>query len=1094
MPLDLNRTRHHLKRFDFRALFIDEMGWDRLAQTLDVLIEENRFQLHAVAQKRGLVAFVCDPLADGRIPEYATRRKIETQVAKSVHEHIIVYVDHNNTAQVWQWVRREPGKPSACRERAYHAGQTGDPLIERLQAIAFSLDEEESLTIIDVTGRVRAAFDVERITRRFYDRFKAEHSAFLKFIKGIPDEEMQRWYASVMINRLMFIYFIQKKGFLNNNQNYLRSKLAETKKRGKNLFYSEFLCVLFFKGFAEKARSSETKHLLGDVPYLNGGLFLRHQIEELHGNKIDLADAAFEKLFDFFDAYQWHLDERPLRDDREINPDVLGYIFEKYINQKQMGAYYTREDITEYISKNTIIPFLFDKARHKCKIAFEGEASVWRFLQTDPDRYIYDSVKKGINLELPPDIAAGLDNFSKRTEWNKPAPAIYALPTEIWREVVDRRRRYKEVRTKIASGEVRDINELITYNLDIRQFAEDVITNSEGPELLRAFWRAIVGRIPEKSNERFENGISVLDPTCGSGAFLFAALNVLEPLYDACLDRMQVFLDDLDRSGEKHDPKRFSDFRNVLERVDQHPNHRYFVLKSIIINNLFGVDIMEEAVEICKLRLFLKLVAQIERGEQIEPLPDIDFNIRAGNTLVGYATYSDVKRAVTSKLDFENAMSRIEEKAEAIDGLFNHFRQQQTVLGGEITPADKQELRNRLAALEDDLNTYLAGEYGIDPSKKTRFENWRRSHKPFHWFIEFHAIMTSDGFDVIVGNPPYVVYSEAKVDYRVEPLNYQTLPTKNLYAFVFERSLHLASESALVSLIVQLTVLSSERLPALQDLLRVRGLVVAVAFPRRPESVFDGVEMPVAILISIPMATGGFVTSRVRRFYTEERGGALYNFDLTQHSIRIDECRIAKIGSRLEQGIYAKLFSSTDLLGSLSSNNGGRELYYQEACRYWVKAMPGLPFFRRNGQDVEPPHGRTLLLRDDSAVAFVNCLLNSSLFYWYYSTFSDCEHVNDGLVRRLCLPLNWERTDWEALSTRLMKSLTQNATRKTIVTKQGHRIEYDEIKALNSKTEIDAIDRMLAQHYGFTQDELDFIINYDIKYRMGRDTEQEERE
>lgn len=65
--------------------------------------------------------------------------------------------------------------------------------------------------------------------------------------------------------------------------------------------------------------------MLGKVSYLNGGLFLKHQIEELHGKNIQISDAAFEKLFDFFDQYQWHLDERPLRADNEINPDVLGY-------------------------------------------------------------------------------------------------------------------------------------------------------------------------------------------------------------------------------------------------------------------------------------------------------------------------------------------------------------------------------------------------------------------------------------------------------------------------------------------------------------------------------------------------------------------------------------------------------------------------------------------------------------------------------------------------------------------------------------------------------------------------------------------------
>src|SRR5207249_6502426 len=127
---------------------------------------------------------------------------------------------------------------------------------------------------------------------------------------------------------------------------------------------------------------------------------------------------------------------------------------------------------------------------------------------------------------------------------------------------------------------------------------------------------------------------------------LFAALNIMERLYEACLDRMQAFVDDLERSGERHHPRRFVDFRDIMAEVEKHPNRRYFILKSIIVNNLYGVDIMEEAVEICKLRLFLKLVAQVERDEQIEPLPDIDFNIRPGNTLVGYATYDEVKRAV----------------------------------------------------------------------------------------------------------------------------------------------------------------------------------------------------------------------------------------------------------------------------------------------------------------------------------------------------------------------------------------------------------------------------------------------------------------
>ena len=218
-----------------------------------------------------------------------------------------------------------------------------------------------------------------------------------------------------------------------------------------------------------------------------------------------------------------------------------------------MGAYYTQEDITEYISKNTIIPSLFDTARKRCRIAFEGEASIWKLLQADPARYIYAAVKTGVGSKLPDEIAAGINNVAKRTMWNEAASDEYALPTEIWREAIARRDRYESICAKLSNGEIDDINALITHNLDIRQFAQDVIENCEGPELLRAFWKTITE-------------VTVLDPTCGSGAFLFAALNILEPLYEACLDRMEVFLGELEHTHEDPHPQRFRDFRNELNR------------------------------------------------------------------------------------------------------------------------------------------------------------------------------------------------------------------------------------------------------------------------------------------------------------------------------------------------------------------------------------------------------------------------------------------------------------------------------------------------------------------------------------------------
>jgi len=204
MQLNLNHARQNLQSFNLRKLFIEDMGWDRTGPDLRIPFEGDFLELTGVAQKRGLMVFVCSPLANGRVPDYAVRRKIETQVRKSVHEHLIIFINQDHSRQIWQWVRREFGRPTVSREYEYNLGQTGDALLQRLQGLVISLEEEESLGgIPDVTSRVRATFDVERVTRRFYDRFKDEHAAFLRFLQGIPDEGMQRWYVSVTLNRLM---------------------------------------------------------------------------------------------------------------------------------------------------------------------------------------------------------------------------------------------------------------------------------------------------------------------------------------------------------------------------------------------------------------------------------------------------------------------------------------------------------------------------------------------------------------------------------------------------------------------------------------------------------------------------------------------------------------------------------------------------------------------------------------------------------------------------------------------------------------------------------------------------------------------------
>ena len=1083
MQFSHQQIRQYLRESEFEDLFIDELGWDNYTDTLHVTVDETDYALTAIAQKRGMVVFECPtPEVDRSLPDYATRRKIQKQVAKSSHENFIIYTNADKSTQIWQWVKRQQGKPDACREHRYDHGQFGDSLIQKLQTIAFSLDEEEELTLFSVTGQVQAAFDVEKVTKKFYDRFKKEHDAFLKFLKGIPDEEMQRWYVSVMLNRLMFIYFIQKKGFLNDDINYLRTKLTETQQSGCNQYYKEFLCPLFFEGFAkpEDQRTPEMKRLLGKIPYLNGGIFQKHQLETLHGENIEIPDTAFEKLFNFFEQYQWHLDDRQLRNDNEINPDVLGYIFEKYINQKQMGAYYTKEDITGYISKNTIIPFLFDAARNSCKIAFEGDASVWKLLEDDPDRYIYDAVKKGVDLDLPEDIAAGIDNVPLRIEWNTLADSDYALPTEIWREVVARKQRHDTVQAKLANGEIDNINDLITYNLNIRQFAQDVIENCEGPELLRAFYKAITE-------------VTVLDPTCGSGAFLFAALNILEPLYEACLDRMQVFLDELQHSDKKPHALKYNDFRETLDRIAQHPNRDYFVLKSIIINNLYGVDIMDEAIEICKLRLFLKMVAQLDDVRRIEPLPDIDFNIQAGNTLVGFTTYDEVEKAVTERLDshYSNTMDRIEEKAMNVKSLYDNFRDQQTTYGGEVTLVDKQNLQNRLKSLEDELNEYLAFIYGVDPNNLDDFEKWKKSHKPFHWFIAFYGIIQDGGFDVIIGNPPYVEYSKAKKDYKV--LGYETEKCGNLYAFVSERSLKLLNNYGGFGFIIPISLVGTQRMETMQKILiRSSKSVWLSNFAERPSKLFAGADVLLTILLS-RSGRKNKCTLATTEFMKWTSDARTHLFSLIAYHSAVEKVKphvIPKLCSNTEASILAKLFFHTGNLQTHLLKRSSSPIYYRTSGgRYWKIFTNFQPRFVSNGKESISSKENHLYFEETKERDIGISVLSSSLFYWYYILTTNCRDLAPSVLYEFPINLTQLSTrhanELESLCKKLMADYKENSQLKEKISSRTGQIIYQEFYPRLSKCVIDDIDRVLAQHYGFTDEELDFIINYDIKYRMG---------
>ena len=968
MNIDAPRFQQLLSQFKLPQLF-NELGWDQPALKAQTIHAGGAaFTLTPIAHKRGVAVLRCSPDASGKIPPRPVLLKIEHEARKLAHEHLLVFADADETMLTWLWVLRAPGQPASTRTHTWHKGQSGEALRQKLSQIVWSLEAEEAITLTDVITGLRRAFDRDRVSKSFYDKFKAQHDAFAAFITGLNQTADRAWYASLMLNRLMFVYFIQKKGFLDGDENYLQNRMSQVQQAaGKgqfHSFYRRFLRRLFHDGLGQpQPRDAGLNQLIGaNIPYLNGGLFDVHELEA--HQDIDVPDEAFEKLFAFFDAWDWHLDDRPLTSGKEINPDVLGYIFEKYINQKQMGAYYTKEDITEYISKNTVIPHLLEKARERCRVAFEGDSSVWKLLQAEPDRYIYPAMK---------------------TEG--------ALPTETERELADRRQRCQDLRHKLVQGEIQSADDLITLNLDIRQFMQDVIDTTTGPELLRAVWQAIVGRVPEKSNEKFRHGITILDPTCGSGAFLFAALGVLEPLYAACLDRMAGFVEDAQKLGKPAEP----DFVKVLDEVKKHPSPDYYIYKSIILHNLFGVDIMAEAVEICKLRLFLKLVSQVDKGQQLEPLPDIDFNIRAGNTLVGYATEAQFDASGDLASDQQHKDSI---KADIADlaNLFSRFRQQQTVQGGKVTAQDKRMLRDKLKGLSLELDRYLAHGYGIHPSNERAFADWRASHQPFHWFAEFYGVMREGGFDVVIGNPPYVAKRKI-TGYTVK--GYATADCTDIYAWCLERVIAIAHAKAYTGMIVPLSLSFSGDFDVLRKLLYTRYHANWFShFAKRPSMLFTGVQVRNTIHVG---KLGGTQrqdqTSRIHRWPNEARSHLFATLSYAAFNPNLWKHRIPKLNTQGLIDAFEKNLvpGGRTIEATMNRHATAHALHFKKTAYNWLSfTHEEAPCFDAKGKRVpQNEYGQiNFQSADDRDMAFL--LLNGKIQLAFWIAIGDDFHVTKG--------------------------------------------------------------------------------------------------
>lgn len=481
-----------------------------------------------------------------------------------------------------------------------------------------SLEKLNSLEFDNIES-FEELFDTRAVVNEFYDEYKKKRTKLISKIQGIKDKTDREKYAQVIFDRLIFLHFIQQKKFLCDDPRFLLNKYEEVKKDKKN-YYEDFLKFLFFDLLNTPDNKRDLRHAeFFEVPFLNGGLFREHRIEE-ENPKIWIGNDIIEEILYFLGDWYWYVDESSdFGEDKALSPEILGHIFEKTITgQKEKGAYYTPEQITRYISENTVFPYCVDKINEQFK------------------------------------------------------------------------KKYENIKDILGKKNTKEISHLYF-------------------EVLKK--------------------ISVLDNAVGSGAFLLAAQKVLLELYKQCWEII---------SNENT-----SEVRKENNDIDKHKTPEYHFKKWIISHNVYGVDIEEGAIEICKLRLWLSLVSEFTK-ETIEPLPNVDYNVMCGNSLVGY-----IEPPKEEQVTLQDGR-RMSDILKEIHKLKEEFSQEEDP--GRVKEL-KKEIDEFIEKENEKLNDNLFGDFYHKGLKLNRekFDNL----KPFHWGLKFSDKIEKGGFDIIVGNPPY---------------------------------------------------------------------------------------------------------------------------------------------------------------------------------------------------------------------------------------------------------------------------------------------------------------------------------------------------
>ncbi|MBD2291347.1 putative DNA binding domain-containing protein [Microcystis wesenbergii FACHB-1317] len=515
-------------------------------------------------------------------------RLVVTQLLKNHPYTLFVFSDFHQ--ERWHFINVKydvkQEKRQVLRRITVGPGEQLRTATERLSLL--DLDNISSESPLAIQERHDEAFDVEKVTKKFFEQYRSVFEKVEQLItKTIPNADQRRLFTQKLFNRLMFIVFIQKKGWLKFNEqtDYLETLWQDYQNDNstsdKN-FYHNRLTYLFFTGLNNPQQTDIIginnggflRQIIGTVPYLNGGLF--EQDEDDRNPNIIVPDQAIDViLHKLFSNFNFTVTEStPLDVEVAVDPEMLGKVFEELVTGRhKSGSYYTPKPIVSFM----------------CREALKGYLGG------------YEALVDEHNVE------------------------------------------------QINVPKARDL---------LQKLSE----------------------------------VKIVDPACGSGAYLLGMLH------------------------ELHSLTRLLDTRAQPENA-RDDYHRKL---NIIQNNLYGVDIDEFAVNIARLRLWLSLTVEFD-GEHPEPLPNLDFKIESGDSLTApnpenVGQYTLRGQIIRQYRDAKNSYLTMSEGVQ------------------------KQIFKQKINEFKAEIALITHGSNKVNG---------------FDWAVEFAEVFSQKGFDIVLANPPY---------------------------------------------------------------------------------------------------------------------------------------------------------------------------------------------------------------------------------------------------------------------------------------------------------------------------------------------------